>query len=161
MSIDSEGFDPVLAPVEQSTSGMSSAVSCGSGQQPCYSEQIVGGTNQIGVHLHPLAATVGRFAQTSDRLHPAKGFLDSFADRLADDITRLTGGARVESGTSRPRIILRHVRSNVECATGGNEAAGVVALIGAQGDAAAARPSFGGPRCSRPSLGHPLPSPRL
>jgi hypothetical protein len=59
---------------------MSSAVSCGSGQEPCNSEQIVGGANQIGVHLHPLAATVGCFAQTSDGLHPAKGFLDAFPD---------------------------------------------------------------------------------
>src|ERR1700746_3964583 len=114
---------------------MSSVVSSGSGQQPCDSEQIVGGANQIGVHLHPLAAPVGCLAQTADGLHPAEGRLYSFPDPLADRITRLTGGARVERGTSRPRIILRHVRGNVECATARDEAAGVVALIRAQGDA--------------------------
>jgi hypothetical protein len=38
---------------------------------------------------------------------------------LADRITRLTGGPRVECGTSGPRLILRHVRGNVECPTGG------------------------------------------
>jgi len=76
--------------------------------------------------------------QNRDR---AEGLLDSFSDPLADRITCLTGGPRVECGTSGPRIILRHVRSNVERPTGSNEVAGVVALIAAERDAAAARQS--------------------
>src|SRR3984893_1143303 len=133
--------------------GMNSAVSYWSGQQPCDSDQVVGGADQIGVHLYPLAATVARFAQTADGLHPAEGLLDSFTDPLADRITRLTGGPRVECGTSGPRLILRHVRGNVERPTAGDEVAGVVTLIAAQGDAAAARQSFVSHRDRRPSLG--------
>jgi len=111
--------------------GMNSGVSCWSCQQPCDSEQIVGGANQIGLHLHPLADTVARFAQTADGLHPAEGLLDSFTDPLADRISRLTGGPRVECGTSGTRLILRHVRGNVECPTGDDEVAGVLTLIAA------------------------------
>ena len=58
--------------------GMHSGVSCWSGRQPCDSKQIVGGADQIGVYLYPLAATVARFAQTADGLHPAEGLFDSF-----------------------------------------------------------------------------------
>src|SRR6201993_2856088 len=103
---------------------MKSVVSCGSSQQSCDSEQIVGGADQIGVHLHPRAAAVACLAQTADGLHPAEGLLDSFTDRLADCVTRMTSGPRVESGTSRPRIILRHVRGDIERAAGRDETAG-------------------------------------
>ena len=104
---------------------MNSAISCGSRHQSRNSEQIVGGADQIGMHLHPRAATVARFAQTADGLHPAEGLLDSLTDPLADRVTRMTSGPRVEGRTAAPRIILCHVWGDGERAAGGDELAGV------------------------------------
>src|SRR5438132_1219482 len=132
--------------------GMNSAVSCWSGQQPCDSEQIVGGADQIGVHLHALAATVARFAQTADGLHPAESLLDSFPHPLTDRITRMPGGARVERGTPRPRVILCHVRSDLECAARRDEAVSIVALVPSQSNSATARQPLVGHRLRRAPL---------
>src|SRR5215472_15679560 len=96
---------------------MNLTVSCRSGPQSRDSEQVVGGGDQIGVHLHSFAATVASFAQTADGLHPAEGLLDSFAYPLADRIIRMMGGPCAEGGASGSRLILRHVRSDVERAT--------------------------------------------
>src|SRR6266702_2277664 len=132
--------------------GMNSVVSCWSGQQPCDSEQIVGGADQIGVHLHALAATVARFAQTADGLHPAESLLDSFPPPLTDRITRMPGGARVERGTPRPRVILCHVRSDLECAARRDEAVSIVALVPSQSNSATARQPLVGHRLRRAPL---------
>ena len=88
---------------------MNSGVSCGGRHQSRDSEQIVGGSDQIGVHLHPFTASVASFAQTTDGLHPTERLLDAFTEPLAERVTRMTGGAGIESGTSRPRIILDDV----------------------------------------------------
>src|SRR2546427_716156 len=82
---------------------MNSAISRGSGHQSRDSEQIVGGADQIDVHLHPRTAAVARLAQTADGLHPAERLLDSFTDPLADCVTPMTSRPRVECGTSGPR----------------------------------------------------------
>src|SRR4051812_33633586 len=65
---------------------MTSAVSCRSGHQSRDSEQIIGGANRIGIHLHPLASAVAGLAQTTDGLHPAKRLLDARAYPLADRV---------------------------------------------------------------------------
>src|SRR6201981_3037725 len=132
---------------------MKAVVSCGSSQQSCDSEQIVGGADQIGVHLHPPAAAVARLAQTADGFHPAEGLLDSFTYPLADCVTRMTSGPRVESGTSGPRVILCHVRGDIEPAAGRDELARVIALIAAQRDSMTARQSFIDHCHRRPPLG--------
>ena len=41
------------------------------------------------------AATMAQFAQTADRLHPPKHFLDQFAFLLTDRVARMVGGAPV------------------------------------------------------------------
>ena len=101
---------------------MNPAVSGGGGRQPRDSQQVVGGGDQLGVPLHPRASAVAGFAQPADGLHPAEALLDPFAHPLTDCITRMPGGARVERGTPRPRVILGHVRSDLECAARRDEA---------------------------------------
>jgi hypothetical protein len=132
---------------------MKCAVSCRSRHQSCDSEQIISGADQIGVHLHPLATAVARFAQTADGFHPAEGFLDAFAYPLADGVTRIMSGAYVQCGASRPPIILRHVRRDVERTAGRDEVAGVITLVATQGDPATAHQPFVGHCDCRPPFG--------
>src|SRR5579872_4266297 len=93
---------------------MSSAFSCRRRHQSCDSEQIVGGGDQIGVHLHPLAAPVAGLTQAADGLHPTERLLDAFTDPLANRVTRMPGGSCIEGGPTGPGIILRYVRGNSE-----------------------------------------------
>src|SRR5713101_9192641 len=68
------------------------------------------------------------FAQSADGLHPAEALLDPFAQPLTDRITRMPGGAGVERGTPRPRVILGHVRGDLEGAARPDEAVRIEAL---------------------------------
>src|SRR5215472_16638141 len=133
--------------------GISSAFSARRRHQSRDSEQIVGGGDQVGVHLHALTPAVAGLAQASYGFHPAEGFLDTFTDPLADSVTWMTGSAGIEGGTAGPRIILGHMRGDSKRAATGDEVAGVIALIAAQCDAAAAGQPFIRHGDRRPSLG--------
>ena len=74
------------------------------------SHEIVGGSHQVGVHLHPRAAAIAGAAQTSNRLHPAEGLLDLLADPLADGITAMTHGASIKRRAAWARLILGYLR---------------------------------------------------
>src|SRR5215472_14331506 len=132
---------------------MNSAVSCRNRHQPCNAEQIISGADQISVHLHSLATAVACFAQTAGGLHPAERFLDSFAYPLADRVTRMMSGPRIEGRASWPRIVLRHMGSDIERAATSDEVTGVKALITTQRDAATTRQPFVAHRHCRPPLG--------
>src|SRR5690349_11439045 len=97
---------------------MNYAVSCGSAHQSCDSEQIVGGADQIGIHLHPFAPAIAGLAQTADRLHPTKRLLDSLSYSLAYRVARMTSGPCIERGPSWARVILCDVWGDVERTTG-------------------------------------------
>ena len=114
------------------------AVHAGAGCQARDSDEVVGGGDQMGVHLHPLTPAVAGLAQAADRLHPAKRLLHPFADPLADGVTRMTHGASVERRAARADLVSRHLRSDCERAAVGDEVAGVITLVGAQRDPAAA-----------------------
>src|SRR5260370_18177573 len=64
-------------------------VSCARRGEPGDSHEVVGGGDQVGVHLHPLASAITGAAQTAPRFHPANRLLDPLADPLTD------GGARI------------------------------------------------------------------
>jgi hypothetical protein len=119
--------------------GMNSAVSCWSGQQPCDSEQIVGGADQIGVDLYPLAATVARFTQAADGLHPAEDLLDPLAYRLTHRVAGMTRGAAVKCGAAGATLIARDVRGDLERAARRDELPGVITLVGPKCNPPAAR----------------------
>ena len=107
---------------------MSRPASYGSGRQACNSKQVVGGSDHVGMHLDPLAATVASLAQPAGGFHPTEGFLDPLAEPLTERIARMTGGTRVERRSSGPAEILRHVRVDVELATRGHEIESVITL---------------------------------
>src|SRR6266481_8977620 len=79
----------------------------------------------------------------------AEALFDPFAHPLTDRITRMAGGARVERGTPRPRVILSHVRGDLECAARRDEAIRIVALVPSQSNAATARQPLVGHRLRR------------
>src|SRR5437773_9935001 len=79
------------------------------------------------------------FPQNRAKLGLAKHFAD---EPLADCVTPMTSRPRVECGTSGSRIILRHVRGDIERAAGRDEIARVIALIAPQRDPMTARQSF-------------------
>jgi hypothetical protein len=135
---------------------MSAAFSCRCRHQSRNSEQIVGGGAQIGMHLHPFATPVAGFAQASYGLHPAEALLNAFTEPLADGVTRMTDSACIKGGAARPCIILRHVRGDIERAAAGDEVAGIIALVAAQRDAAAARQPFIRHGERRPPLGQTI-----
>jgi hypothetical protein len=132
---------------------MNSVVSCGCGHQPSDSEQIVGGGHQIGVHLHPRAATVASLEQTAHRFHPAERLFDSFAHPLTDRVAGMAHRTSINRRSSAARQVLRYMRSDSERTAGGHELARVVALVTAHGDAPAARQALIGHRHRRAPLG--------
>src|SRR6202022_5129109 len=111
-----------------------------------------GGAAKGAVPRPPRPSAVGGFAHPADGLHPAEALLDPFAQPLTDRITRMPGGPRVERGTSRPRVILGHVRGDLECAARRDEAVRIVALVPSQSNAAIARQPLVGHRLRRAPL---------
>jgi len=99
-------------------------------------EQVVSCGDEVGMHLHPLAATVTGLAQPARGFHPAEAFLDPFAHPLTERVVGMPSGPRIECGPSGPRQVLRYVRSDLARATGGNELASVVGLVARQRDTA-------------------------
>src|SRR5262249_31039983 len=136
-----------------SETGVRTAASCGSRHQARDAKQVVGGASEIGVHLHSSASAEAGFAQPTDRLHPAEGLLDPFADPLTDRVARVTRGARVERRASGPPEILRHMGGNLEFPTRCDEIAGVITFVPAQGDSAAPSQAFISHRDRRTALG--------
>src|SRR5215469_88695 len=136
-----------------SQTALSATASRESRHQPRDAEQVVGGTNKVDVHLHSLASAVASFAQPTHCLHPAEGLLDPFTYPLTGRITRMVRGTRVERRASGPREILCHVRGDLQLPTRGDKVAGVITLVPAQSDSAAASQSFISHRDRRAPLG--------
>jgi len=77
-----------------------------------------------------LQTDVAQLASTGDRLHPAEGFLDSFANAQADHVARVRRGACVDRAAPVGGV-LGHVRGHAQRATAGDEVpGGVVVLAG-------------------------------
>jgi hypothetical protein len=61
------------------------------------------------MHLRSLTTVIASAAQTSDGFHPAEGLLDPLADSLADGVTAMAHGARVNRRAAEARRILGHL----------------------------------------------------
>jgi len=57
-----------------------------------------------------------------------------FADWSTDRVTHMPRGTPIERGAARPRMILGHVGSDLERATGSDKIARVVALVATERD---------------------------
>src|SRR5215469_2962670 len=98
-------------PKEGAAERVSLLASCGSRTQLGDSEQVVGSGNQLGMHLNSFPAAVAGFTQAPDGLHPAERFLHLLANALADRVAGMARGAAIDGRASRPRFILRDMRS--------------------------------------------------
>jgi hypothetical protein len=88
------------------------AVSRARRREPGDSHEVVGGGDQGGVHLYPLAPAITCAAQTADGLHPAEGLLDVPADPLTDLVARMPNRANVDRRVTCARQVAGHVRSD-------------------------------------------------
>src|SRR5215467_2931703 len=104
------------------------------------------------MHLDTGAPAIAGLAQTTDRLHP-EHLLDALADALADNVAEMAHSACVERRASRPRVIARDMRRDLERAVSSDEVAGVVTAVAGQGDAPVAGQSLIGHRQRRAPLG--------
>src|SRR5665213_48038 len=68
-----------------------------------------------------LQADVAQLASAGDRLHPAEGFLDSFADAQAGHVAVVPSGPSVD-GAAPVAGVLGHVRGHLQGAAAGDEA---------------------------------------
>ena len=153
MEVGSEcavGLFCLAAPTEMP---LNTTDSCRSRHQSRDPEQVIGGANEIGVHLHSVASPVAGFAKSTDCLHPAEALLDSFTYPLTDRVALMTRGTRIERRASRPCEILCDMRGDLEFPTRGDELAGVITFVAAQGDSTAAGQAFVGHRDRRTPLG--------
>src|SRR5260370_13674894 len=64
-------------------------VSCARRGEPGDAHEVVGGGDQVGVHLHPLASAITGAAQTAHRFHPAKRLLDPLPGPLTARLARM------------------------------------------------------------------------
>jgi hypothetical protein len=58
--------------------------------------KIVGGSRQGELPADPRGAAMACLAQAAYGFHPAKSFLDTFADALADRVTGMARGAAID-----------------------------------------------------------------
>src|SRR5258708_37753460 len=100
--------------------------------------EVVGDGSQDEEPFHQAAPTMPGFAQTTDGLHPAKGFFDPLALDRADAIAGMAGRARVDRGAA-VGIGLRGMRRTTAVAAAGGKIGGGVGLVAAPG---AARPGI-------------------
>ena len=90
--------------------------------------EIVGSRGEHEEPFDQLAPAVSCLAHDPYRLHPAKRFLDPFAFALADLVTAMAGGARIDRRATS-RIVLGDMRHAALFAAAGDEVGGVVVLV--------------------------------
>ena len=101
-------------------------------------DQIVAGHRQDEVKVDFVGPAKFGLAHAADSFAPAKTFLNAFADALADRIGGVASGAPVQRRAAAARVILRHMRRDIELARLFDEPLGVIAFIGTERDAMAA-----------------------
>src|SRR5258708_12021781 len=90
--------------------------------------EVVGDGSQDEEPFHQAAPTMPGFAQTTDGLHPAKGFFDPLALDRADAIAGMAGRARVDRGAAGC-IVFRDMRPPAPCWAAGRHIRGVRSLF--------------------------------
>jgi hypothetical protein len=78
-------------------------------------DEVARRSDDATAHWHAIASAAAGFAQAADGLHPAERFLHPLSDPPTERITRMARGAR---------LIARHLRSDLERATGRDEVTG-------------------------------------
>src|SRR5918911_2025519 len=65
-------------------------------RQPAQSQQVIRGTYQVGVQLHPCASDKRRLAKSPAALHPAEDLFDTLAFLLTNLVARMARGAPIQ-----------------------------------------------------------------
>src|SRR6266700_446088 len=99
-------------------------------------QQIAGSHGELELQVDAPQSAKHGLSNPADGLAPTEVLLDPFADDLADAVTRMTGGAPVDSATATPRVVGSDVGRDLALSTPGHEIGGIVGLVSA--DAAAA-----------------------
>ncbi len=99
------------------------------GQYSGHTREIARGHCQFELLINPLDSSKHGLPNPSDRLAPTEVLLDTFADDLADPVTVVPGCPAVDGAAATTSLVLRHMRSDVALATGGDEVSDVVGLV--------------------------------
>jgi hypothetical protein len=102
--------------------------SCRSGKRS-HTGQVVRCLSQQKELVDSLQTSVHRLANPANGLAPSKHLFDALAFALTDFVARPSRRSSVNRGTTRTRIVLRHMRCNIVCAARCHEAGCVVVLV--------------------------------
>src|SRR3954466_10088465 len=111
------------------------------GQEAAHADDVVRGGGEGEDPADERTATVTQFPQAANGLHPAEYLFDQLAFALADLVSRVARGPRVDRAAAARRDVLRDVRRDIHPAQFGDDGRIVVPLVGAERDPAA-RPPF-------------------
>src|SRR5690606_24994032 len=103
--------------------------------QPCHPGEIVSGPDHEGSHLRPRPAFETCPPKSTHGLEPAEDLLDALPQPLADGISRVTRGARVDGRAGRALVILGDMRRDVPCATRIHERGVIISFVRRDRDA--------------------------
>jgi hypothetical protein len=84
------------------------------GGQVAPAHQIVGSAGEGEDPIHFAHAMMANFPHQRDRLQPAEALFDALPLPLAGGITRMSRGAVINRTASRSRVVLRHMRRDLE-----------------------------------------------
>src|SRR6516164_8020344 len=94
-------------------------------------QQIVGGTDEVGMQLHSGNAAKACAPQATPALHPAEDLLDPLALSLTDPVALMSRGASIQP-RSVTSLDLRYVRTDATAAQKLHEGLAVIALVRTQ-----------------------------
>src|SRR2546425_8476509 len=136
VSVDGLGGDSWRPTIDGSDTPVP-LVSAGRSQVPQPHEVVRG--DREGEHPgDALQPTMTELPQSADRLQPAKDLFYALALALTDLVARVARGPLVD-GTAAMRVVLRHMRRDVQIAPVVDERGGVIILVAADGHAAVTR----------------------
>ena len=91
-------------------------------------QQVVGGTDHVGVQLHASHTAKARASKSAPALHPAEDLLDPFALALTDSVTGVPSGPCIQTWRATA-LDLSQVRSDPSAAQESNERLVVIPFV--------------------------------
>ena len=113
-----------------------------------HSQQVVRSHGELEVLIDSLQAAKHGLSDPAHGLGPAERLLNPFADSLAQPVTRMACGSRVDGTAPATSVVARHVRGDVALTATGDEVAGVIGFVGTE---TAATADAGGARRASPA----------
>src|SRR5271157_1892524 len=86
-----------------------------------HTHQVISGTSEREYPVHLENPAMTHFPQQRDRLQPPETFFDALPLSLADGITGVSRGPRIDGAPASALIVLRHVGRDSQMAALGHE----------------------------------------